>query len=150
MTNKTRILYLSLICLPFIIGCQDVKKEWIDMLSTNGLAVVFAMFCIFVALPSFGLTAWKTIHWIGTRLDKLLDQHTIWMNSLVQSNRQMAECMVPLVDKLDRLLEDESNETGERYKKLGEMHHDIRNTHTKVDEIHRLVIIRKKQNEKAS
>lgn len=142
-----QVFLLSIVCLS---GCQegvDVKKEWIDMLSTNGISVVFAMFCIFIIVPAIGLTIWKIMHWIGKRIDKLLDAHYVWMDRLVSSNEEMSEAMHPLVEKISNFVDAEPVWHQRKFDKLTHMHDDIKTTHTKVTELHNCLVHRKTNND---
>ena len=142
---KTQRVIVLLCCLVLTIsGCQPVDQQWIGMLSNNGLAIVFAMFCIFVISPAVGFAVWQGCRWLGSRGDKLLDQHTKWMAELVDSNKKMAECLSPLVDKLDKLVESEPVWHQKKFEKLQIIHEDIKHSHNKLDDIHKAVVLKVK------
>jgi len=142
---KTKSVIILLCCLLLTIsGCQPVDQQWITMLSNNGLAIVFAMFCIFVVFPAVGFGIWQGCKWLGNRGDKLLDQHTKWMSELVESNKKMSECLSPLVEKIDKLVESEPVWNQKKFDKLQIIHEDIRNSHNKLDDIHKAVVLKVK------
>lgn len=137
--------YLSLIPLLVLSGCSSasVGPEWVDMLSTNGIAVVFAMFCIFVILPAIGFTLWRAFSWISKRVDKLIDAHYVWMERLVTSNEEINLKIAPLhtlVESLHNLTESESIWHRTKFEKLIDMHNDIEIAAKEIKEIHREVL----------
>lgn len=120
-------------CIPILFaGCQPVHEQWISMLSNNGLAIVFAMTCIFIFLPAIGYSGYRCICWIGERIDSLLDSHKEWMERLVQSNELLSKSanLEPIWHKkeADRIIS---------------IHENVKNTSSKVDEIHRIIILKK-------
>lgn len=141
MSKLHKMGVVSSLCI-LCTGCQDVKQEWIMMLSNNGLAIVFAMFCMFVVTPAIGVVLWRGCTWVSTRGDKLLDRHSKWMDELVESNKRVAECMAPLVEKLDKLTESEPQWHQKKYDKLQLIHEDIKQTHSKLDEVHKTVVLK--------
>ena len=142
---RTQRVIILLCCLVLTLsGCQPIDEQWMSMLSNNGLAIVFAMFCIFVVAPSIGFGVWQGCKWLGSRGDKLLDQHAEWMGELVESNRKMAECMRPLVEKLDKVVESEPTWHQKKFDKLQIIHEDIRTSHNKLDDIHKAVVLKVK------
>jgi hypothetical protein len=137
--------YFLLLFLLTLSGCSTatVGEEWVNLLSTNGLAVVFAMFCIFVILPAVGCTLWRMTTWIGKRVDKLVDAHYGWMERLVASNEEINLKIAPLhslVESLHNLTETESVWHRTKFEKLMDMHNDIEIAAKEIKEIHREVL----------
>lgn len=138
-----KILYLIPFCL---LGCQDVKQEWVKMLSSEGLAIVFAMVCMFVFAPAIGYGIYNICCWMGKRVDGLLDSHKEWMERLVKSNEIAAQSLGPLTKSVEHLVEIEPVWHQNKFAKLQLIHDDLKIASTKVDEIHKIVLIDKIKN----
>lgn len=144
---KNRILLLIFILLPFLcIGCSDVKPEWLEMLSTNGVAVVFAMFCMFIVAPAVGIGIWRAGAWFANRAETLIQEHVQFTNSISRSYKAISECLVLLVEKVESLNANEPMWYRYNTEILKNIKSDIEQTHNKMSEIHNLIIKKRSNN----
>lgn len=145
--TKNRAALIILLSLPFLfVGCSDVKPEWLEMLSTNGVAVVFAMFCMFIVAPAVGMGIWRAGAWFANRAETLIQEHVQFTNSISKSYKAISECLVLLVEKVDSLHTNEPMWYRYNAETLKSIKNDIKDTNTKMSEIHSLVIKKKSGN----
>lgn len=102
---KSRFTLAIYTFLIFISGCNKpaIDKEWLQLLSNDGLAVMFSVFVIFVILPSIGLFIWKCTSWAGKRIDKVIDRHTTFLDEMSELNRQIAKNLAIIETNLEQI-----------------------------------------------
>lgn len=133
---RSRLILALCATILFLSGCRDVKQEWVDMLSKDGIAIVFAMFCMFVVAPAIGFAIWRMFGWLAIRVETVIKEHTSFTKSVSKSYEAISDCLIILTEKVGSIVDNEPVWHVEDSQK-------IKDIHSKMSEIHSLVIKRK-------